>query len=233
VNEETSKIVLNAANLELSAASVYSDGLKINQAQVSCELDPATERAALSFPVSLPAGSTAQLHVGFHAKLTGSMMGYYKSAWEKEGQTKQYALTQFEVGAQQFIFYTDVGGRRPHTQFDQATAARRAFPCWDEPALKATFAITMISAADTVNLSNMPAISEQACNPQLAEVREIGPLAELVRPLADGNESGKWKITRFETTPVVRESPWSVLVFRLVSFLLDVNLRRCFCQRTF
>ena len=33
----------------------------------------------------------------FGGKLTGSMMGYYKSAWEYEGTTKYYALTQFEV----------------------------------------------------------------------------------------------------------------------------------------
>lgn len=42
----------------------------------------------------------------------------------------------------------------PATQF-QPTSARRAYPCWDEPALKATFNLTMFSERDTVNLSNM------------------------------------------------------------------------------
>lgn len=37
----------------------------------------------------------------------------------------------------------------------QATDARRAFPCWDEPAIKGTFDITLIVPKDRVALSNM------------------------------------------------------------------------------
>ena len=37
----------------------------------------------------------------------------------------------------------------------QPTDARRAFPCWDEPALKATFDVTLIVPKDRVALSNM------------------------------------------------------------------------------
>ena len=78
----------------------------------------------------------------------------------------------------------------------------------------------MISRADAVNLSNMPAISEEVCDPQLAVVRENGPLADLIRPLADKHESDKWKITRFETTPIVRNSPWCRFsIFRCIWFL--------------
>lgn len=39
--------------------------------------------------------------------------------------------------------------------FLKATDARRAFPCWDEPAIKATFDISLVVPKDRVALSNM------------------------------------------------------------------------------
>jgi len=56
------------------------------------------ERVVYHLTNALPTGSKAQLKIAYGGKLTGSMMGYYKSAWENEGKTKHYALTQFEVG---------------------------------------------------------------------------------------------------------------------------------------
>ena len=37
-----------------------------------------------------------------------------------------------------------------------ATNARRAFPCFDEPALKAEFTLTVLRKSDFIALSNMP-----------------------------------------------------------------------------
>lgn len=36
----------------------------------------------------------------------------------------------------------------------QATYARKSFPCFDEPAMKAVFSVTIIHSRDTVALSN-------------------------------------------------------------------------------
>ncbi|KAH8117511.1 peptidase family M1-domain-containing protein [Phellopilus nigrolimitatus] len=158
--KETSSIVFHTSNLNIKDVTIHSDALKIKQVPTSQSLDPVTECAILKFPTAFPMGSKAQLEVKFDAELTGDLMGYYLSSWEKDGKKQYYALTQFEP-----------------------TAARRAFPCWDEPLLKATYSVTLISRKDTVNLSNMPSLSEE--------------------PYTSGNcvDSEKWKITKFDRTP--------------------------------
>jgi hypothetical protein len=62
--------------------------------------------------------------------------GFYRSAYKApdgSGETRHMAVTQFEP-----------------------TDARRCFPCWDEPALKATFKMALCVPQDRVALSNMP-----------------------------------------------------------------------------
>ncbi|KIM80851.1 hypothetical protein PILCRDRAFT_9278 [Piloderma croceum F 1598] len=180
IKKETSTVIFNVADLELSNISLYSEALGIQQVPAALTFDKEQERAVVHFANSLPATSKARLQVGFQGKLTSSMQGYYKSSWENEGKTKDYALTQFE-----------------------ATAARRAFPCWDEPLLKATFAITMISRADTVNLSNMPVSSEKEYDPESTEHSDVSSLTHRFSTLTaqDKSFSDRWKITQFETTP--------------------------------
>jgi aminopeptidase 2 len=167
--------------------------LKIEQVQSSEFFDTVAERVTYNFPTSLPAGSKAELRIGFGGKLTGGMAGYYKSSWELDGRTKSYALTQFEASLQW------IGPTRDSLKILQPTAARRAFPCWDEPLLKATFAITLISRVDTVNLSNMPAISEDIYTPENKISGGGTALADLLASMTIENDG--WKITRFQTTP--------------------------------
>ena len=54
----------------------------------------------------------------------------------------------------------------------------------------------MISRANTVNLSNMPAISENVYTPGSE------PQLEAEMPLVKGLDSS-WKITKFQTTPIM------------------------------
>lgn len=74
-----------------------------------------------------------QLLVDFDGTLNDNMAGFYRSSYKgKDGSRKYMATTQMEP-----------------------TDARRAFPCFDEPALKATFSVTLIADKGLTCLSNM------------------------------------------------------------------------------
>ena len=75
------------------------------------------------------------LHMKFQYELNSGMSGFYRSSYQlPDGSTQVLAATQFE-----------------------ANSARSAFPCFDEPALKAEFAVEVITQSGYQVLSNMPA----------------------------------------------------------------------------
>ncbi|KAJ3856565.1 leucyl aminopeptidase [Lentinula lateritia] len=166
---DTSKIVLNVAELHLSDASVTVVGEEEAFVPVSQSIDSIDQRATFVYPCTFTAGSSLKLFVAFEGKLNKSLIGYYQGTWEDGGQKKIYTVTQFEP-----------------------TAARRAFPCWDEPSCKATFEMSMISASDTVNLFNTPVISEE-------QYEDADDVHGLLRQASIGD----WKITRFERSPLM------------------------------
>jgi aminopeptidase 2 len=67
------------------------------------------------------------------------------------------------------------------------------FPCWDEPAIKASVALTLITRADSTCISTMPAAAETSC------ASDGDKLSELMTGLT----VNEWKTTRFTTTPPV------------------------------
>jgi aminopeptidase 2 len=87
--------------------------------------------------------------------------------------------------------------------FSKPVSARRAFPCWDEPLLKATYDVTMVSRSNTVNLSNMAVTSEEVYK-QGSNIDDDALVSKL-SALSIGSVTDLWKITRFETTPPVRK----------------------------
>ena len=99
--------------------------------------DRSAETAHLTFPKPVKAG-TASLHLQFKAPLGDHLRGFYLSKTAR----RAYAVTQFE-----------------------GTYARMMFPCFDEPAFKATFDLTTeLDAADTA-ISNGQILSDKPAGP--------------------------------------------------------------------
>jgi puromycin-sensitive aminopeptidase len=128
VLEATSEVVLNAIELEIEQAWVEVGGRRV---EAATSLDETTERATLSVPERLEPGPVT-VGLAFRGILNDKLRGFYRSTFtDAEGTERTIATTQFE-----------------------ATDARRAFPCWDEPDLKATFGITLVVDRDLTVVSN-------------------------------------------------------------------------------
>ena len=70
-------------------------------------------------------------------------------------------------------YQTSAGPQRTlGTNFEPASA-RKFLPCWDEPARKATFSLTVDVPKDRVAVSNMPVQTEEEISPAVKRVRFV------------------------------------------------------------
>ena len=181
VLEPTDRIILNAAELEIGAVSVIRDGNVTACSSVS--FDAENETATLDFGAVLTLGE-ARLDMEFTGVLNDKLLGFYRSEYvNQDGETRYLATTQFE-----------------------ATDARRAFPCWDEPAHKATFEVTLVFAEEYQAVSNSPAVEETSPGPGLKSVRFaetpimstyllafiVGDLVSVEQDAPNGTRVGIW-----------------------------------------
>ena len=146
ISQPTSKIVLNADELRIESATLIQAETTSLAQQI--DLDKSHQQATLDFGKSIAPGK-ARLEIAFSGELNDKLRGFYHSLYTSPGGQQRYlAVTQFE-----------------------ATDARRAFPCWDEPACKAKFELTLIVPSDLVAISNAPLVSETPMGPELKAVR--------------------------------------------------------------
>ncbi|XP_063046293.1 aminopeptidase N-like [Engraulis encrasicolus] len=94
-------------------------------------LQVTTQYLVIQLNGKLAEGKNYQLHTEFIGELADDLGGFYRSEYYEGTQLKVLATTQM-----------------------QPTDARKAFPCFDEPALKAVFHMTLIHDRGTVALAN-------------------------------------------------------------------------------
>ncbi len=131
VQQATTQIVLNSADIEIQEASIRSGSTTQN---ATTAFDKEKEMVALS--VEKPIGpGVATIKINYTGTLNSEMRGFYLG---KDDHGRKYAATQFE-----------------------STDARRAFPCFDEPAYKATFDITLVADKGMVAIANTRELSDK------------------------------------------------------------------------
>ena len=199
VLEPTPAIVLNTIDLEISSATLHTSGTTLSNPKVS--FDKEAETATIDFGETVQPGD-ARLEMVFTGELNDKLMGFYRSEYTaQDGETRYLATTQFEP-----------------------TDARRAFPCWDEPAKKATFEVTLVFSDEYQAVSNTPVVEEAVPGAGLKSVRFaetpvmstyllafiVGNLTSIGERAEGGTTVGVW------TTPGKEEQ---------ASFALDTSVK--------
>jgi aminopeptidase 2 len=137
VVEDTTSISLNTLELDIQSTAVHV-GEEVISSAPKVSYNATTQTTKVAFEKVIPKGSKAKLEMNFTGELNDKMAGFYRSTYKNtDGSTGILATTQMEP-----------------------TDTRRAFPCFDEPALKAAFTITLIADKHLTCLSNMDVASE-------------------------------------------------------------------------
>jgi aminopeptidase N/puromycin-sensitive aminopeptidase len=127
-------ITLNALELKIRKVEATAGG---GTQAATVTYDEPNNQATFTFPQALPAGPVS-LAIQYSGILNDKLRGFYLSRTGSGSDARSYAVTQFE-----------------------STDARRAFPSFDEPAMKATFDITLTIDKKDMAISNGPVISDK------------------------------------------------------------------------
>lgn len=128
LGKDTKEITLHSKDIDIETAEI-----KINKDLYFAKVisyDEKSETATLHFKDKIKKGKV-KITLVFTGIISDNLRGFYKSKYEINGITKHIATTQFE-----------------------ATDARRAFPCFDEPAQKAIFDVSFIIPGTHTAISN-------------------------------------------------------------------------------
>jgi aminopeptidase N len=141
VVKPSKQITLNTHELKIHSAEVTFGDRSFESTGTS--YDTSKQRATLAFQEEIPVSENANLIIKFEGTINNAMAGFYRSKY-KPAITPAASVAK---DGDDHVMYS--------TQFESCDA-RRAFPCFDEPNLKATFDFEIELPEDQVALSNMP-----------------------------------------------------------------------------
>ncbi|KAF2016445.1 hypothetical protein BU24DRAFT_433443 [Aaosphaeria arxii CBS 175.79] len=162
--ESWSEIVLNTLQIKVHSAELVVEGSPREVQNIS--YNEKQQRVALDFGEKFQYTGEAVLNIKFEGTINNVMAGFYRSKYVPKGEVAASVAKDDEY---HYMF---------STQFE-ACDARRAFPCFDEPNLKATFDVDLEYPEDQVALSNMPE-----------------------KEVKSSSKPG-FKVTQFERTPIM------------------------------
>lgn len=127
IEKPASIITLHSKDINIQSAQV-TKGI---QFQFAVKIEYNTKEETVTFAFPKPISGKVKLSLIFSGIISENLRGFYRSRYTIGGETKYLATTQFE-----------------------ATDARRAFPCFDEPSQKAIFDVSLIIPDGHTAISN-------------------------------------------------------------------------------
>ncbi|HXC98348.1 MAG TPA: M1 family metallopeptidase, partial [Verrucomicrobiae bacterium] len=160
VRQPVAEIVLHALDIEITRASLNTAH------ETALEINPDPDKQLITLKLPAPIGP-----------------GRYQLALEFTGRITEHAQGLF------YVRYSAPSGKKIMlaTQMEP-TDARRMFPCWDEPAFRATYDLTVVVPQKHLAVSNMPVERETSLSNGLKEVkfRRTPPMASYLVVLVSG-----------------------------------------------
>ena len=121
-------ITLNAVDMIISSCQMVTSNSRVD---LSYKFNLEEEELDIQFPTEVENDVT--LEIIYDGKIQENMKGFYKTSYKQDDTIHVGAITQFET-----------------------EDARRMFPCFDQPAMKATFSLEVIVDEKFTTVSNTP-----------------------------------------------------------------------------
>ena len=134
IKKSTKTITLHSKEIDIDVVNLKKGREMIFADKISYQAKD--ETATFHFKKAIRPGRY-KLEIYFKGILNDKMRGFYRSSYIWQGQVHHMATTQFE-----------------------ATDARRAFPCFDEPAHKAVFHVSLVVPKGKTAISNTLPVSK-------------------------------------------------------------------------